>query len=93
MQRCDKDMKCIRSTYESLLIRFAALVFYIAILPSFVYACNVLQRGPCGLMDKAPDFESGDCRFESCLGRFIFFNFFLNFLNYFKSFAHLKFIS
>ena len=24
---------------------------------------------PCGLMDKAPDFGSGDCRFESCHGR------------------------
>ena len=27
---------------------------------------------PCGLMDKAPDFGSGDCRFESCHGRFLF---------------------
>ena len=27
---------------------------------------------PCGLMDKAPDFGSGDCRFESCHGRNIF---------------------
>ena len=26
---------------------------------------------PCGLMDKAPDFGSGDCRFESCHGRFL----------------------
>ena len=23
----------------------------------------------CGLMDKAPDFGSGDCRFESCHAR------------------------
>ena len=35
----------------------------------------VIQNGPthqvrpCGLMDKAPDFGSGDCRFESCHGR------------------------
>ena len=28
---------------------------------------------PCGLMDKAPDFGSGDCRFESCHGRLIHF--------------------
>ena len=28
--------------------------------------------GPCGLMDKAPDFGSGDCRFESCHGRSLF---------------------
>ena len=28
---------------------------------------------PCGLMDKAPDFGSGDCRFESCHGRDITF--------------------
>ena len=27
---------------------------------------------PCGLMDKAPDFGSGDCRFESCHGRSLF---------------------
>ena len=28
--------------------------------------------GPCGLMDKASDFESEDCRFESCHGRLFF---------------------
>ena len=28
---------------------------------------------PRGPMDKAPDFESGDCRFESCRGRICFF--------------------
>ena len=28
---------------------------------------------PCGPMDKAPDFGSGDCRFESCHGQKIFF--------------------
>ena len=31
-----------------------------------------IQLGPCGLMDKAPDFGSGDCRFESCHGRLLF---------------------
>ena len=31
-----------------------------------------MYRRPCGLMDKAPDFGSGDCRFESCHGRNIF---------------------
>ena len=31
--------------------------------------CNAEQLRPCGLTDKAPDFESGDCRFESCHGR------------------------
>ena len=32
-------------------------------------------------MDKASDFESGDCRFESCQGRFVFvFLFVANFL-------------
>ena len=31
--------------------------------------CNTVQLRPCGLMDKAPDFGSGDCRFESCHGR------------------------
>ena len=28
-----------------------------------------LSERLCGLMDKAPDFESGDCRFESCHGK------------------------
>ena len=28
--------------------------------------------GKCGPMDKAPDFGSGDCRFESCRGRTFF---------------------
>ena len=31
--------------------------------------CITVQLRPCGLMDKAPDFGSGDCRFESCHGR------------------------
>ena len=30
------------------------------------------QVRSCGLMDKAPDFGSGDCRFESCHDRFCF---------------------
>ena len=29
-------------------------------------------KGACGLMDKAPDFGSGDCRFESCHARSVF---------------------
>ena len=29
--------------------------------------------GPCGLMDKASDFESEDCGFESRHGRYFFF--------------------
>ena len=39
------------------------------IVPSHEQYC----LGPCGLMDKAPDFGSGDCRFESCHGRRNFF--------------------
>ena len=36
-------------------------------------ACSSpLTYRPCGLMDKASDFESEDCRFESCHGRIIF---------------------
>ena len=39
------------------------------------------QLGPCGLMDKAPDFGSGDCRFESCHGRtFYHFQFIMELL-------------
>ena len=36
-----------------------------------------VRCGPCGLMVKASDFESGDCRFESCQGRpLLFFHLF-----------------
>ena len=28
-----------------------------------------ISNWPCGLMDKTPDFGSGDCRFESYHGR------------------------
>ena len=31
-----------------------------------------LRKWACGLMDKAPDFGSGDCRFESCHARAMF---------------------
>ena len=34
------------------------------------FTCD-LQR-PCGPMDKASDYESGDCRFESCQGQIFF---------------------
>ena len=37
------------------------------------YFSNEATDRPCGLMDKAPDFGSGDCRFESCQGRPTFF--------------------
>ena len=37
----------------------------------------VAPRGPCGLMDKASDFGSEDCRFESCHGRRTPHNFYL----------------
>ena len=32
---------------------------------------NADMVSSCGLMDKAPDFGSGDCRFESCHGRIL----------------------
>ena len=38
------------------------------------FNCASIKR-PCGLMDKAPDFGSGDCRFESCQGRCQLFSF------------------
>ena len=37
------------------------------------------MKRPCGLMDKASDFGSEDCRFESCQGRNFFSLFLLNF--------------
>ena len=36
-----------------------------------IHKAPAKQARPCGLMDKAPDFGSGDCRFESCHGRFL----------------------
>ena len=38
-----------------------------------IHKAPAKQARPCGLMDKAPDFGSGDCRFESCHGRIIEF--------------------
>ena len=35
---------------------------------SFIQFTRLTSR-ECGLMDKAPDFGSGDCRFESCHSR------------------------
>ena len=31
---------------------------------------SILEQWPCGPTDKASDYESGDCRFESCQGQF-----------------------
>ena len=35
--------------------------------------CRFYNCGSCGLMDKASDFGSEDCRFESCHDRFLLF--------------------
>ena len=35
---------------------------------TFIQFTRLICR-ECGLMDKAPDFGSGDCRFESCHSR------------------------
>mgnify|MGYP006975734704 CR=1 FL=1 len=42
----------------------------------------------CGLMDKAPDFGSGDCRFGSCHDRNFFSHTWLRFMNYIRSRQH-----
>ena len=34
--------------------------------------CLEVQDWPCGPTDKASDYESGDCRFESCQGQYFF---------------------
>ena len=34
--------------------------------------CGKNKFWPCGPTDKASDYESGDCRFESCQGQFFF---------------------
>ena len=53
--------------------------FHQIAIPREISGYHLKQKGPthqvrpCGLMDKAPDFGSGDCRFESCHGRIINF--------------------
>ena len=42
-------------------------------------AAKFTRRWPCGPMDKASDYESGDSRFESWQGRFLFLIFFFLF--------------
>ena len=54
------------------LYKLATLVEIILILSSEFL--TPLPESSCGLMDKAPDFGSGDCRFESCQGRYIPFD-------------------
>ena len=34
--------------------------------------CGSIMFWPCGPTDKASDYESGDCRFESCQGQLFF---------------------
>ena len=53
---------------------FRPEVVHIATMLDFAFYLNLCmdsttQLRPCGLMDKASDFGSEDCRFESCQGR------------------------
>ena len=59
------------STYRFMDIKFVENLAraYMRIANKIETQCH---RGSCGLMDKAPDFGSGDCRFESCHDRFFF---------------------
>ena len=50
---------------------FLAIMFAKRKLPCTCFVQHTHARA-CGLMDKAPDFGSGDCRFESCHARYIF---------------------
>ena len=44
--------------------------YFSSIVKNYSTITNLIQvGGVCGLMDKAPDFGSGDCRFESCHAR------------------------
>ena len=58
------------STYRFMDIKFVENLAraYMRIANKIETQCH---RGSCGLMDKAPDFGSGDCRFESCHDRVI----------------------
>ena len=48
-------------------IRNANYFFYDIFAQIYVY--YIVERVACGPMDKAPDFGSGACRFESCHAR------------------------
>ena len=56
-------------------------------IDSFVYSYLYVLHRPCGLMAKASDFGSEDCRFKSCQGRVSFFFFFFSSL-----YIHMKLI-
>ena len=58
---------CIIESFNSRLQRYSLCTVY-----KLVKVTDLVHIRPCGLMDKAPDFGSGDCRFESCHGRFLF---------------------
>ena len=57
---------CIIESFNSRLQRYLLGTLY-----KLDTLADLASIRPCGLMDKAPDFGSGDCRFESCHGRFL----------------------
>ncbi|KAJ0182133.1 hypothetical protein K1T71_002855 [Dendrolimus kikuchii] len=63
MVSCDIELQrlCDGCNYLSKSESENVIIIYINNLESYI--------GPCGLMDKASDFGSEDCRFESCHGR------------------------
>ena len=70
----------IRKRHSSigLLLSICLFRIYCAIGKKFsVYRSNNIW--PCGLTDKASDFGSEDCRFESCHGQLAFFFFYFDF--------------
>ena len=58
--------------YERLVNIFSKNIFIRGNLLMNLPLYPVYQVRPCGLMDKASDFGSEDCRFESCHGRLTF---------------------
>ena len=65
----NEEKKILRNLQASstLLLKWFRIILNICVSVN-VYAQENTRS--CGLMDKAPDFGSGDCRFESCHDRF-----------------------
>ena len=65
------------------------MLTFLIVMFLYINFSLLFRRRPCGPMDKASDYGSGDSRFESWQGRFLFIFFFLFFaLQYLLSHAY-----
>ena len=61
------------SKMKHVIIFFVGHLVLVDILESTLKICKLIVTSwSCGQMDKASDYESGDCRFESCQDQHLF---------------------